>query len=95
MRANLIHHEKRYFEDGSFQEIKIWQVPKSKDKPYGLKYSFAYIVNEERVVGYDNYEHKGGHKHYRDKEYPYEFQGLKKLWQDFNNDIERFREGNL
>jgi hypothetical protein len=95
MKANLIYHEKRYFEDSSFQEIKIWQVPKSKDRPHGLKYSFAYIVNDERVIGYDNYEHKIDHKHYRNKEYPYEFQGLEKLWEDFINDIERFREDNL
>ena len=67
MKADLVYHEKRYFEDGSFQEIKIWRVPKSKGKPHGLKYSFAYVVNHERVVGYDNYEHKGDHRHYRDK----------------------------
>jgi hypothetical protein len=94
MRASLIYHEKRYLEDGSFQEIKIWQVPKSKDRPHGLKYSFAYIVNDERVIGYDNYKHKIDHRHYQNKEYPYEFQGLKKLWQDFIHDIEQFREGN-
>jgi hypothetical protein len=93
MKANPVYHEKRYFEDGSFQEIKIWQGPKSKGKPHGLKYSFAYIVNNERVVGYDNYEHKGDHRHYRNIVTPYECQGLEKLWQDFNNDIEQFREG--
>jgi len=95
MKANLVYHEKRYFEDGSFQEIKIWQVPKSKEKPYGVKYSFAYIGNNERMVGYDNYEHKGDHKHYRNTVTLYEFQGLDKLWQDFNNDIEQFRGGKL
>ena len=94
MRASLIYHEKRYFEDGSFQEIKIWQVPQSKDRPRGLKYSFAYIVNDERVIGYDNYKHKIDHRHYQNKEYPYEFQELEKLWQDFINDIEQFREDN-
>ena len=93
MKANLVYHEKRYFEDGSFQEIKIWQVPKSKEKPHGVKYSFAYIVHHERVVGYDNYEHKGDHKHYKNIVTSYEFQGLEKLWQDFNKDIEQFREG--
>ena len=92
MRANLIYHEKRYFEDGSFQEIKIWQVPKSKDRLLGPKYSFAYIVNDKRVIGYDNYRHKVDHRHYRNQEYPYEFQGLEKLWQDFINDIGQFRE---
>lgn len=95
MKAELVYHEKRYFVDGSFQEIKIWRVPESQSKPLALKYSFAYIVNNERIIGYDNYEHKGDHRHYRGKEYPYEFKGLERLWQDFNNDIERFREGKL
>jgi hypothetical protein len=94
MRANLIYHEKRYFEDGSFQEIKICQVPKSKDRPQGLKYSFAYIVNDKRVIGYDNYKHKMDHRHYQNEEYRYKFQGLEKLWLDFINDIEQFREDN-
>lgn len=93
MKAELVYHEKKYLEDGSFQEIKIWQVPKSADKPHGIKYSFVYIVNGERVVGYDNHERKRDHRHYRGVEYPYEFEGLQKLWQDFINDIERFKEG--
>lgn len=58
--------KKRYFVDASFQEVKIWKVPESKDKPHGLKYSFAYIVKGERVVGYDNAEGKGDHRHYID-----------------------------
>ncbi len=95
MKAELIYHEKRYLADGSFQEIKIWKVPESKDNPVGIKYSFAYIVNKERIIGYDNYEHKGDHRHYKDKEFPYEFQGLERLWQDFNNDIKRYMEGEL
>jgi hypothetical protein len=93
MKAELVFHEKRYFTDASLQEVKIWKVPESKDKPHGLKYSFAYIVNDERVVGYDNAEGKGDHRHYRNKEYPYKFQGLDKLWNDFKKDIERFKEG--
>jgi len=92
MVAEYVYHEKRYFADGSFQEIKIWRVPRSKDKPHGLKYSLAYIVGGERVVGYDNSEGKGDHRHFRGEEYPYKFQGLDKLWRNFNADIARFKE---
>jgi len=46
MKAEPIYLEKKYFSDGSFQEIKIWKVDKRKDKPHGLKYSFAYIVKQ-------------------------------------------------
>lgn len=93
MKAELVFHEKRYFSDGSFHEVMIWEVPGSKDKPHGYKYSFAYIVNNERVIGYDNAEGKGDHKHYRGKEHPYEFQSLEKVWEDFRNDIKKFKEG--
>jgi hypothetical protein len=59
MKAKLVYHVKEYHADGSMEEIKIWEVPRSKDKPHSLKYSFAYIVEGERIVGYDNAEGKG------------------------------------
>ena len=93
MAARLIYHARQFEADGSFQEIRIWQVPKTVNKPYGLKYSFAYIVNGERIVGYDNHEGKGDHRHYKGKESPYTFKSLKKLWSDFKKDIRRSREG--
>lgn len=83
---------KEYYADGSFQEIKIWEVPKSKNTLHGLKYSFAYISGAERVIGYDNAEGKGDHRHYMGNEYPYKFQSLEKLWKDFKKDIQRFKE---
>ena len=95
MKAELVYYEKRYFTEGSFQEIKIWKVPESKDKPHGLKYSFVYIVNGERIIGYDNAEGKGDHRHYKGKEFAYKFQGLEKLWKDFQSDLEQFMEGKL
>ena len=90
MKAELVFHEKRYFTDSSFQEVKIWKVPESEDKPHGLKYSFVYIVNDERVIGYDNAERKGDHRHYRDKEEPYEFKNISKLFEDFYHDVRRY-----
>jgi hypothetical protein len=92
MKARLIYHVKEYRADGSAEEIKIWQVPATGDKPHGLKYSFAYIVEGERVVGYDNFEGKGDHRHYRGEEHPYVFESLDKLWGDFKQDIEGSRE---
>ncbi|MGA2468921.1 MAG: DUF6516 family protein [Thermodesulfobacteriota bacterium] len=61
-------------------------------QPHGLKYSFAYVANGERVVGYDNAEGKGDHKHYMGKEYPYKYLDLERLWKDFGKDIQRFKE---
>ena len=91
MKAKLVYHVKEYHADGSIQEIKIWEVPTSKEKPHSLKYSFAYIVEGERVVGYDNAEGKGDHRHFEGRQYPYEFRSLEKLWEDFQSDIRRMK----
>ena len=91
MKAKLIYHVKQYYADGSMEEIKIWEVPKSKDKPHSLKYSFAYIVEGERIVGYDNAEGKGDHRHLEGRQSPYEFRSLEKLWEDFRADVQRTR----
>jgi len=92
MRAKLVYYVKEYHTDGSMEEIKIWEVPKKKDKPHALKYSFAYIVKGERVVGYDNAEGKGDHRHFKGKEFSYYFQTLEQLWKDFQKDIKSFKE---
>ena len=93
MKAELLYHEKKYYEDSSFREIKIWRVPHSTDKPHGYKYSFVYIVKGERVIGYDNAEGRGDHRHHGGKERHYKFQGIEKLWHDFTADVQKFREG--
>lgn len=64
-----------------------------EDKPYRYKYSLVYIVDNERVVGYDNAEGKGDHKHYGEIEKPYEFKGIEKLLEDFYKDIEKYKRG--
>ena len=63
-------------------------MPKTVDKPYGFKYSLVYIVNNKRIVGYDNAEGKGDHKHYKEREEPYLFVSLEKLAEDFYRDVE-------
>ena len=93
MKAELLYHEKKYYEDSSFREIKIWRVPQSADKPHGYKYSFVYIVKGVRVIGYDNAEGRGDHRHHGGKEQSYKFQGMEKLWHDFTGDVRKYREG--
>jgi len=63
----------------------------STEKPYGYKYSLVYIVEDTRVIGYDNAEGKGDHRHIRGKTEPYKFVSLRKLANDFYRDIERKR----
>lgn len=95
MKAKLIIHNKVYDESGNIVEIKMWKVDPALDKPHGYKYALVYIVKGERVIGYDNGESKGDHRHYKNKAEPYKFKGLKKLAEDFYEDIERYKEKNL
>jgi len=96
MRAQLVEYIKAIDEIGSIIEIKIWQLSEpSKDKPHGYKYSLVYVVGDARVIGYDNAEGKGDHRHIRGTVEPYKFTSLKELTQDFYRDIEKYKRGEL
>lgn len=49
--------------NGDIVKAVIWRVEKSEKFPAGVKYSFVYIHNGKRVLGYDNERAKGDHKH--------------------------------
>jgi hypothetical protein len=92
VRGRLVLHEKITDELGNTVEMKIWQVPTSKDKPRGYKYSLVYIVGGERIIGYDNAEGKGDHRHFMERESPYLFRGLRRLVRDFEADVQSHKE---
>jgi len=91
MKTALIRHDKITNEQGNTVEIKPWKVPPTADKPRGYKYSLVYIVGGERVIGYDNSERKGDHRHYGNVEEPYNFRALHQLAEDFLADVEQFK----
>ena len=94
MPAELIAYRKAADELGNIIEIKVWQMPEpARDKQHCYKYSLVYIVNGERVIGYDNAEGKGDHRHYVRAEKPYRFKGIDRLLEDFYNDIEQYKRG--
>lgn len=96
MEATLLFHEKGIDELGNIIEGKIWELPEAtKDKPHGYKYSLVYIVEDVRVIGYDNAEGKGDHRHIHEKEEAYTFVSLKQLAEDFFNDIENYKRGEI
>ena len=91
MKAALIRHEKVTDESGNTVEIKLWKIPPSSAKLHGFKYSLVFIVAGHRVIGYDNGEDKGDHRHYGDREEPYNFISLQQLADDFRADVENFK----
>lgn len=96
MKAESIEHSKVIDESGNITEINLWKLQKpTEDKPHGYKYSLVYIVENERIIGYDNAEDKGDHIHIRGTVKPYKFRDVWKLIQDFYKDIEKFKRGEL
>ena len=92
MKATLLHHEKRRYDDGSILEMKLWQVPKPVPASrHGLKYSLFYGRAEVRLVGYDNEIGKGDHRHINGQETPYRFVSVRKLVADFLADVNSIR----
>lgn len=91
MKATLARHEKVTDELGNTMEITLWRIPPTTDKPHGLKYSLVYVVAGKRVIGYDNGEGKGDHRHYGDREEPYCFVTLRQLADDFLVDVANFK----
>ncbi len=92
MKARLVRHSKVTDELGNTMEIKLWQVAPTADKSHGFKYSLVYIVAGERVIGYDNGERQGDHRHYGDRQEAYIFTDLRTLADDFLADVERYKE---
>ena len=96
MKAISLRQEKIIDELGNVVEIRMWQLPEpSKDKPHGYKYSLVYIVEGARVIGYDNAEGQGDHRHIKGKTSPYHFVSLRKLANDFLRDVEKYKRGEL
>jgi hypothetical protein len=92
MRARLLFHERRLFDDGAIIEMKIWRVPKPvSPTTHGLKYSLFYGYPRRRVIGYDNERTKGDHRHLDDRELPYTFESVEQLVADFLSDVRSIR----
>ena len=87
MKATEFFRTKEVYGVG-FVEIVIWQVPEPispSEHPY--KYRLVYVVEGERLVGYDNERGKGDHKHLAGGEAPYRFVNPQQLMADFMADV--------
>jgi hypothetical protein len=91
MKATLIRHSRLRFADGGMIEVKLWKVPQSAYMPHGYKYSLVYIEGRKRIIGYDNGERRGDHRHYADTEESYAFTSVDHLIRDFLLDVSKWR----
>lgn len=88
MKATEIFREKRLLLNKvtgqlGVAELKIWNVPRSKDYPAGRKFSLFLVVSGEVIVGIDNHKPKGPHLHLGSRELPYFYRDEKFLLVDF------------
>jgi len=88
MKATLVRRSRIAYKTGVV-EIVIWQVPQPvSPSEHSFKYRLVYIVDGQRVVGYDNERGKGDHKHLGNLETPYTFNGVDQLMADFLADVQ-------
>lgn len=87
MKATLLRRIKEGWGRGVI-EGAIWEVPEPvPPSEHRIKYRLVYVLDGERVVGYDNERGKGDHKHLRGTELPYVFCGVPALIRDFLRDV--------
>jgi hypothetical protein len=90
MDATLVIHTKEVKGD-EIVEVKVWQVPRTEDTPDGVKISVVYIHSCKRLVGYDNAEGKGYHRHLMGQQETYKFSDVWTLLDDFKKDVRSIR----
>jgi hypothetical protein len=94
MSARLRLRRRTTYEDGSFTQMVIWEVPQPiPPSEHIYKYSLVYVVDGRRVVGYDNERGKGDHRHIGDVEESLAFVSIEDLLRLFLVDVETARKG--
>jgi Family of unknown function (DUF6516) len=90
MKATELLRRRVAYGEAAFAELVLWQLPVPlPGSAHAYKYRLAYVVSGVCVLRYDNESGKGDHRHFRDKESRYVFDGVDKLLGAFQRDIER------
>jgi hypothetical protein len=87
VKAALVLHTRFIDEEGAMVEMKVYKVPKTQTAPHGFKYSMVYVREGKRLLGYDNHERKGDHRHVKGETAPYRFTTVDQLIADFLKDM--------
>lgn len=92
MAAKLLQRDRIDFDDGSFLEMVIWEVPRPvQGSSHSYKYRLFYGQPGRRIVGFDNERGKGDHRHINGKESAYAFKDVETLIRDFFDAVARRR----
>jgi Family of unknown function (DUF6516) len=93
MKAISLLRERISLDADSFVELVVWKLPQPlSGSAHDFKYRLALVCGNDCVMRYDNEAGKGDHKHVREVEVDYAFQGLEQLQSDFWADVERWRQ---
>jgi hypothetical protein len=81
--------DRTVFPDGSLVEIVVWRLAQPvPPADHHFKYRLVYVVDGERVLGYDNERGKGDHRHTRGREEPFSFASIEDLLARFVEEVE-------
>ena len=90
MKAELLKQHRQRLPTGGLVEMKIWKLPCPVPPcDHAFKYRLVYVLDGERIVGFDNELGKGDHKHLDGKEHTYRFVSIDQLLDDFLAEVER------
>ena len=88
MKATLLVRSRIVYADDKFAELVVWVLPAPlPGSTHCYKYRLAFVAKGACVIRYDNESGKGDHQHHHDREQRYRFEGLEKLFSDFERDI--------
>ena len=72
-------------------EMVVWRLPHPvPPSPHALKYRLTYVVDGERLVGFDNERGKGDHVHIGADEFAYQFVDVDRLIDNFQLEVEKW-----
>jgi len=74
-------------EQGGLVEMKAYDVLRTPSTPPRIQVFLGLYTQGHRLVGYDNHEHKGDHRHFRITTTPYVFTTVDRLIEDFRRDM--------
>ena len=93
--AVLVAQAKEVRDDGSIVEVVIWELAEPlSPSTHRYKYRLYYGAAGTNRVRYDNERGKGDHRHFREKESKYAFDGVDELLAAFQRDIKRINHEN-